>query len=118
MRLIVLPHVGPFHVADRLSCSPHRTPDWTITVDGQLEGVMNRIGGRVLPHRQLVENHAALHREISLIQTRVGDHVGQRLDRHIEVRVAHARPVGGVLASGLRIRLPAHAVKGNSDVEG
>ena len=118
MGLVVLPHVGSFHVADRLGRSANGAADRTIAVDGQLEGVVDRVRGRVLPHRQLIEDDAALHREIYVVEARVGDHVGQRLDRHVKVRVTHARPVGGVLARGLRVRLAAHAVEGDGDVEG
>ncbi len=118
MSLVVLPHIRALDLADRLGRSADGTADRAVAVDSQLEGVVDRIRGRILPHRQLVEDDAALHREIFLVEARVGDHVGQRLDRHVEVRVAHARPVRGVLASGLRVRLPAHAVEGNRDVEG
>ena len=87
-------------------------------MDCQLEGLVDGFRGRVLPHRELVEDDASLHREILLAQTRVGDHVGQGLDRHVQVGVAHARPVGGVLARRLRVRFAADAVEGDRDVQG
>ena len=118
MGLVVLPHIRALDLTDGLWRAADGASDRAVAVDGQLEGVVDRVRGRVLPHRQFVEDHAALHREIFLVEARVGDHVGQRLDRHIEVRVAHARPVGGVLASSLRVRLAAHAVEGDGDIEG
>ena len=118
MGLVVLPHIRALDLTDGLGRAADGASDRAVAVDGQLEGVVDRVCGRVLPHRQFVEDDAALHREIYLVEARVGDHVGQRLNRHVEVRVAHARPVGGVLAGGLRVRLAAHAVEGDGDIEG
>ena len=115
--LVVLPHVRAADLADRLGGAADGTADGAVTVDGQLESLVNGFRRRVLPHRQLVEDDAALHREIILVQARVGDHVGQRLDRHVQVGVANARPVRGVLAGGLGVGLAADAVEGDSDVK-
>ena len=118
MGLVVLPHVGSAHLADRLGGSTDGAPDGTVPVDGELEGLVDGLRGRVLPHRELVEDDAAFHREVLLVQARVGDHVCQRLNRHVQVRIAHARPVGGVLARGLRIGFTANRVEGDGDVQG
>ena len=117
MSLVVLPHVGALDLADRLSRTTHRAPDRTVAMDGQLEGIVNRIGRRIFPHRQFVQDDAAFHRKVILIQAGVSDHVGQRLDRHVEVRVTHARPVCRMLARGFCVRLAANAIESDSDIE-
>ena len=118
MGLVVLPDVRALDLTDGLGGATDGASDRAVAVDSQLEGVVDRVRGRILPHCQLVEDDAALQREIFLVEARVGDHVGQRLDRHVEVRVAHACPIGGVLARSLSVRLAAHAVEGDGDVEG
>ena len=115
--LVVLPHVGTLDLADRLGRATHRAPDRTVAMDSQLEGIVNRIGRRILPHRQFIQDDAAFHRKVILIQAGVSDHVGQRLDRHVEVRVTHARPVCRMLARGFCVRLAANAIESDSDIE-
>ena len=117
MGLVVLPHVRAADLANHLGGAADGTANGTVAVDGQLEGLVNGFRRRVLPHRQLIEDDAALHREIILVQARVGDHVGKRLNGHVQVGVANARPVRSVLASSLGVGLATDAVKGDSDVK-
>ena len=43
--LVVLPYISSFHIADRLGRSADGATDRTIAVDGQLEGVVDRVRG-------------------------------------------------------------------------
>lgn len=90
MGLVVLPHVRAADLAVMPECR-RRDGRGAVTVDNQLESLVNGFLCGGPPHRQLVEDDAALHREIILVQARVGGHVGQRLDRHVQVGVANAR---------------------------
>ena len=68
MGLVVLPDVRALDLTDGLGRAADGASDRTVAVDGQLEGVVDRVRGRVLPHRQFVEDDAALHREIFLVE--------------------------------------------------
>ncbi len=59
------------------------------------------------------------HREIVLVEPRVGDHVARCLDRHVEVRVTRARAQYAVCSRAVSaFDFAAHAVEGDGDVEG
>ena len=64
----MLPHVRAADLTDRLGGAADGTADGAVAMDGQLESLVNGFRRRVLPHRQLVEDDAALHREIILVQ--------------------------------------------------
>ena len=50
VRLVVVPHVVARHCGDGLRGSSHGATDGAVAMNGQLEGIVNRFGGRVLPH--------------------------------------------------------------------
>ena len=66
--LVVIPHIAAAHGGDRLGGAADGAADGSVAVDSQLEGLVDGFRGRVLPHRQLVEDDAALHREIFLVE--------------------------------------------------
>lgn len=72
----------------------------------------------VVGHRELFEDDAALGFELLGVENGRGHHVGEHLDRHRQVAVAHLRVVAGVLLGGERVVFAADGVERDRDVEG
>ena len=68
-------------------------------------------------HVDLFQDHLALGIEVRLADQRVLEHVGQMIDRHLQVTVEHPRVVARVLLGRERVDVTAHRVEVLGDVE-
>ena len=81
------------------------------------ERLVHGVGGIVVVHGDLVEDHAALGLHLLRLDQRTGHHVGQDIDRQRQVVVEHPRVVAGVLLAGERVQLTADRVHGRGDLQ-
>src|SRR5262249_7594591 len=72
--------------------------------------------GVVVAHRDLLEHHVAFDLDIVCGATAAQHHVGDQVDRQLEVRVEHVRVVAGVLPGCERVQLTTDGVHGLGDL--
>ncbi len=106
----------PRHRRDRLDAADHRTAHRVLAEHRREEHVAERVLGVVVAHRDLLEHHVAFDLDIVGGATAAQHHVGDQVDRQLEVGVEHVRVVAGVLPGGERVQLAADGVDGLGDL--
>ena len=118
---VVLGEVGA-HVLDRQRLdarggAAHGTADRGVRAEhvGE-EGLVADVAGVVLGHRELLEDDLPLRGQGVLLEEARGDHVGEHVHGHRDVRGADPAVVEGVLLGGEGVGVAAHLVEGGRDV--
>ena len=81
------------------------------------EDVVDPILGLVLVHRDLLEDHLALGVDLARRQRRVGEHLGEEVERRLRVRVQEPRVEVRRLLAGRGVGLRAHPVEELGDLD-
>ena len=98
------------HRRDRLDAADHRTAHRVLAEHRRQEHVAERVLGVVVAHRDLLEHHVAFELDIVGRAAAAQHHVGDQVDRQLQVGVEHVRVVAGVLPGGERVQLTADGV--------
>ena len=113
-RAVIARERAAAHRGDHRGRADHRPPERVVGEDGLREEVVHELLRGVLVHRDLLEHDLPL-----LVDLREGgreDHVGDHLERLLDVVVGDPRVDDGVLARGGGVQLGAHRVEGLRDL--
>jgi hypothetical protein len=114
---VVAVHVVTDGGPDALGRAPDGTPEGVVAEDRFEEAFTGHVGRVVVGHGEFFEDDAAFGLELDGVERRRGDHVGEDVDRVVEVDVAHPGVVAGVLLRGRGVVLAADRLEGDRDVE-
>jgi hypothetical protein len=78
---------------------------------------MGDIVGRVVVHRQLLEDHLALALDVGRPQGRPADQLAEQVDPGGRVARRHAAVVGGVLLGRVGVDVATHPIDGLADLD-
>jgi hypothetical protein len=106
----------PGQRVDRLDGAEDRPAQRSVAVQRDGEFVVHEVGGIVVAHGDLFEDHAALGVDVLRIDQRGGHHVGDDVDRQRQILVEHPRVVAGVLLGGESVEVTAHRVHRRGDL--
>ncbi len=95
------------HRGDRLLAAEHLTAERMLGEERVGEQVVHEIVGRVVAHPDLFEDHLPLGLDVVGAEGGVPQHVGQDVERELELRVGDAHVEHGVLVGGERVHLAA-----------
>ena len=112
--VVVAAHGVEVERRQRLGVADDRPPERVLAEDDLAEVVVDELGRRVLVHRHLFEHDLALLVEVGERGPR--DHLGDDLERLVEVLVQEPRVDQRVLLGGRRVGLGAHVVEDVRDV--
>ena len=107
----------PRHRRDRLDAADHRRPDRMVAEHRRQEHVAERVLRIVVAHRDLLEHHVAFDLDVVGGAAATQHHVGDQVDRQLQVGVEHVRVVAGVLPGGERVQLAADRVDRLRDLD-
>ena len=94
------------------------TPQLGVAVHAEHELVVDEVGGIVVAHGDLLEDHAPLGVDVLGAQERGGDDVADHVDGQREVAVQDTCVEARVLLGGEGVHLPADSVQRRGDLEG
>ena len=89
-----------------------------VTEQRRQEHVPQRVLGVVVAHRDLLEDDVAFQLDIVGGAATVEHHIGDQVDRQLQIAVEHVRVVAGVLLGGERVQLPTDGVHRLRDIHG
>ena len=115
---VVAVHLATGQPGDRVHAAEDRPSQRGVAVQGRGELVEHEIGGVVVAHRDLFEDHAALDVDVLRGHRRMQHHVADDVDGEREITVEDGRVEAGVLLLGERVELAADGVHLDRDVEG
>ena len=78
-----------------------------VGIGGRVEEIEDKVVGRVLDGADLLQDHALLTREFGLVEGRVGEDVGQDVEREPGVVGEEMRIIGGLLDAGRGVEVAA-----------
>ena len=114
--VVIAAHGVEVERGQRLAVADDGPPERVLAEDGLAEVVVDELGRRVLVHRDLFEHDLALLVEVGERGSR--DHLGDDLERRVEVLVEEPRVDQRVLLGRGRVGLAAHVVEDAGDVPG
>jgi len=85
----------------------NRTTDRLTRKGGRLQAVEHEIVGRIVRRADLLDDHALLTCKLRRIERRVGENIGQNVERERHVGLEHARIERGGLHAGRRVEIAA-----------
>ena len=104
--------------ADARGRAQNRTPDRLPGERGRLQVVEHDVVGRVLRGPDLLHDDVLLARELFRIERRIGQNVGEHVERQRHVGPEHARIIGGHLHAGRRVEIAADRLDLLGDLPG
>ncbi len=111
LRPVMAAHVAadgvPAQGGDDLGGAQHRPPHRLAGKGGGLKMVEDDVVGRVLGLADLLQDHLTLALELGRLEGRVLQDVGQDIEAEAEIRAQYFGVIGGLLAAGIGVEMPA-----------
>ena len=118
IRAVVGEHGVPSGRLDGFWAAADGPAERMLTEHGLKKTLARDIRRVVVGHGQLFQDHAAFVLELFRVDQRRGEHVGDDLDGHRQIAVAHLGVIAGVFLRSARVVLAADGVETHGDVQG
>ncbi|GIU90805.1 MAG: hypothetical protein KatS3mg010_1904 [Acidimicrobiia bacterium] len=104
------------HRRDALVRTDHLSPERVVREERTVEHVVHEVVGRVVAHGDLLEDHLALRLDLVGAQRRAPQHVGEDVERELQVLVGDAHVEHRVLVRGEGVHLAADGLDGRREL--